>query len=113
PVLALALGVVDGLRPTLVALASSEAMGALSRTVALTTAALVVNVGFGVITALVLVRHTFPGRRLLAWFTDLPLAMSPVTIGLAFFLIVGRSGWLQPVLDALELDVVFAFPGML
>jgi sulfate transport system permease protein len=43
----------------------------------------------------------------------LPLAVSPVMIGLAFLLLLGRQGWLGPTLEALGLQVVFAPLGVL
>jgi len=113
PLAALLLGVIENSGPTLRVLASSEAMGALSRTIGLTTTSLVINLVLGVLTAVVLVRDRFVGRDVLGWFTDLPLAMSPITIGLAFFVIVGRNGWLQPWLEPLDIKLVFSFPGML
>src|SRR6266511_3624335 len=39
---------------------------------------------------------------------DLPLALSPIVVGLAFLLLYGRGGWLEN----LPFDVVFALPGM-
>jgi sulfate transport system permease protein len=43
---------------------------------------------------------------------DLPLAVSPVMTGLAFLLVFGRGGWLEPALDAAGWKVTFAFPGL-
>jgi sulfate transport system permease protein len=74
--------------------------------------ALVVNGGLGVVGALVLVRQRFWGRRALDALVDMPLAVSPVMTGLAFLLLFGRTGWLRPLLDALDLEVMFAFPGL-
>ena len=39
---------------------------------------------------------------------DLPLALSPVVVGLAFLLLFGTGGWL----DGLPFDVIFALPSM-
>jgi sulfate transport system permease protein len=112
PLAALAVGVVSDFGDTLARITAPEAISALSRTVSLAFIALVVNVALGVFTAIVLVRDRFFGRRVLGWLTDMPLAMSPVTIGLAFFVLFGRTGWLKPATDALGLDVVFAWPGL-
>jgi sulfate transport system permease protein len=112
PLAALVLGVVAKLGDTLAGVSAPAALSALSRTVSLAAIALVVNTVLGVFTAIVLVRDRFFGRRVLGWLTDLPLAMSPVTIGLAFFVLFGRTGWLKPVTDAIGLDVVFAWPGL-
>jgi sulfate transport system permease protein len=112
PLGALALGVFADIASTWTNLTAPEALTALSRTVSLALIALVVNVVLGVLTALVLVRDRFFGRRMLGWLTDLPLAMSPVTIGLAFFVLFGRTGWLKPATEAIGLEVVFAWPGL-
>jgi len=98
---------------TFAAIGSTSAIEALARTILLTAIALVVNLVLGIVLALVLTRDSFPGRAVLGWLTDLPLAMSPVTIGLAFFTVVGRGGWFNPVLDRLGIDIVFALPGMI
>lgn len=79
--------------------------------VALTSVA--VNTVFGVGISLLLVRHRFPGRRLLSALVDLPLSVSPVVVGLALVLVYGgRDGWLGPTLEDLGLQVIFAPPGM-
>jgi sulfate transport system permease protein len=79
--------------------------------VALTSVA--VNTVFGVGISLLLVRHRFPGRRLLGALVDLPLSVSPVVVGLALVLVYGgREGWLGPTLEDLGLQVIFAPPGM-
>ena len=79
--------------------------------VALTSVA--INTVFGVGISLPLVRHRFPGRRLLSALVDLPLSVSPVVVGLALVLVYGgRDGWLGPTLEDLGLQVIFAPPGM-
>lgn len=74
--------------------------------------ALLANGAVGVGGALVLPRHRFLGRRLLDALVDLPLAVSPVMTGLAFLLVFGRGGWLEPALAAGDWKVTFAFPGL-
>ena len=53
-------------------------------------------------------RHRFPGKGVLNAVVDLPLALSPVVIGLALFLLYGRDGWL----DWLPFQVLFSTPAM-
>jgi sulfate transport system permease protein len=89
-----------------------EALYALWLSVVIAAICLVVNGAVGVVGALVLVRQRFVGRWLLDALVDLPLAISPVMTGLGFLLLFGRSGVLQPVLQALDLKVAFAFPGL-
>jgi sulfate/thiosulfate transport system permease protein len=44
---------------------------------------------------------------------DLPLALSPIVVGLAFLLLYGREGWFGPWLIDHGLEIVFATPGMI
>ncbi|MBF6356976.1 sulfate ABC transporter permease subunit CysW [Nocardia higoensis] len=70
-----------------------------------------VNVVFGVITALALVRGRFPGRNLVQGIVDLPFAVSPVVVGVALILLWGAGGWLGGLED-LGFKVIFSLPGM-
>jgi sulfate transport system permease protein len=71
--------------------------------------ALVIDVLFGVAAAVLLVRYRFPGRRLLSAFIDIPIAVSPIVVGLALILVFGPDGWLGSVVQD---HVIFARPGM-
>ena len=55
----------------------------------------IVNTVFGIIVALVLTRDHFPGKRLMSALVDLPLAVSPVIVGLMAILLFGRGGWFE------------------
>ncbi|RJO69896.1 sulfate ABC transporter permease subunit CysW [Nocardia panacis] len=70
-----------------------------------------VNVVFGVVTAIALVRGRFPGRNLLQGIVDLPFAVSPVVIGVALILLWGVDGWFGG-LEHLGLKIIFNLPGM-
>ena len=67
---------------------------------------------FGTIVAWVFVRHRFPGRNLINGLVDMPFAVSPVVAGYMLLLLFGRNGLLAPVLEALDIQVAFALPGM-
>jgi sulfate/thiosulfate transport system permease protein len=67
----------------------------------------------GVVVALVLSRDRFPGRALLSAMVDLPLAVSPVIVGLMAVLLFGRGGWFEPWLTAHGIQVIFALPSMI
>jgi sulfate/thiosulfate transport system permease protein len=71
------------------------------------------NTVFGVIMALALVRHRFPGRALVNAAIDLPFAVSPVVIGLALILVYGQGGWFGSWLTERGIQVIFATPGMI
>lgn len=93
-------------------LLSSGALPALGRTVAITAIAIAINCVFGVAAALVLTRQRFWGRRLLDGLIEMPLAVSPVMIGLAFILIFGANGWARPLTEPLGVQVLFSFTGL-
>jgi sulfate transport system permease protein len=81
-------------------------------TAAIAGIAVIINVVFGVGISLLLARYTFPGRRLLSFFIDLPMALSPIVVGLALTLVYGTHGWFGGLLGDLGFQVIFAAPGM-
>jgi sulfate transport system permease protein len=74
--------------------------------------AVIANTVFGVLTAILIVRHDFPGKRVLNAFIDLPVAVSPVVVGLALILIYGKFGFFGGWLEARGFQIIFALPGM-
>ena len=101
-----------GLAPFVEALTSPSALHAFKVTLIVAAWAVVANTIFGVGVAILLVRHEFPGKRLLNALIDLPLAVSPVVVGLALILVYGRfapaGGWLEDI----GIQVIFSIPGM-
>lgn len=102
----------SGVAPVVAALTSPDAVHALQVSLMLVAVAVPVNTVFGVVCAFVLVRYRPPGTWLIAALVDLPFAVSPVVLGLALFILYGRTGWLGPLLTEHGIDVVFAVPGM-
>jgi len=68
---------------------------------------------FGTALAWVLVRYRFRGHWLLNGVIDLPFAVSPVVVGYMLLLLFGRTGLFAPVLEALNIRIAFALPGMI
>ena len=101
-----------GFAPAWNALTSPETIHAFKLTLIITAIAVPVNTVFGILCALLIVRHRFPGKGLLNAFIDLPLALSPVVVGLALFLLYGRNGWFGPWLSDHGIQVLFALPAM-
>jgi sulfate/thiosulfate transport system permease protein len=66
----------------------------------------------GVVAGYVLGRHRFRGRSVLNALVDLPMAVSPVTVGLMVVLLFGRGGWFEPFFSARGIQVIFALPSM-
>ena len=57
-------------------------------------------------------RGRIPGKGLLNAFIDLPLALSPVVVGLSLFLLYGRQGWFGTWLTEHGHQVLFATPSI-
>jgi sulfate transport system permease protein len=89
------------------AVTTPPAQHAFYLTVVITLIAVPLNALFGVLTALLLARGRFPGKRLLDAIVDLPFAVSPVVVGLALILVWGRTGWFHTT------GIIFAVPGMI
>jgi sulfate transport system permease protein len=71
------------------------------------------NTIFGLCAAWAIGRNKrFPGRALLISIIDLPFSISPVVAGLMVILLYGRNGWFGPWLDANNIKIIFAVPGM-
>ncbi|HCB04928.1 MAG TPA: sulfate ABC transporter [Nocardioides bacterium] len=86
---------------------------ALQLSVKIAVVATLINLLFGVGMSLLLVRYEFPGKRALSALIDLPLAVSPIVVGLALILVYnGRYGWFGPTLEDNGIQIVFSFPGM-
>ncbi|HEY6962102.1 MAG TPA: hypothetical protein VI408_09470, partial [Gaiellaceae bacterium] len=62
-------------------------------TLEITAIAVPLNTVFGIVCALEIVRRRFPGAGIVNAIVDLPLALSPVVVGLMLFLLYGRTGW--------------------
>lgn len=103
----------DGFGSLEIALSDPIVTGALWLTVQVAVWAVIINTVFGVAVSVLLVRYRFPGRQLLSSLVGLPLAVSPVVVGLALILIYGDAdGWFAPALEATGYQVIFAMPGM-
>jgi sulfate transport system permease protein len=70
------------------------------------------NLTFGVAAAWAIAKFEFPGKQLLTSLIDLPFAVSPVVSGLVYVLLFGKQGWLGPWLDAHDIKIIFAVPGI-
>ncbi|WP_313688290.1 sulfate/thiosulfate ABC transporter permease CysW, partial [Pantoea sp.] len=71
-----------------------------------------VNLVFGTLLAWLVTRFNFPGRQLLLTLFDIPFAVSPVVAGLMYLLFWGINGPAGGWLDAHNIQIMFAWPGM-
>jgi sulfate transport system permease protein len=101
-----------GVGPVWHSLTQPGAAHALTLSVEVAALAVVANTVFGVGAALLIVRHRFRGRRVLNALLDLPLAVSPVVVGLALILVYGKNTGFGGWLDGHGLKIIFAVPGM-
>jgi len=101
-----------GISPPFDAITSSDGMHALKLTLITVAIAVPLNTVFGVLCALLLVRHRWKGNVLIDAVINLPFAISPVVIGLSLFLLYGTKGWLEPGLAEAGIKVLFSTPGI-
>jgi sulfate transport system permease protein len=100
------------LGPAWSALTAPDTVHAFKLTLIITAIAVPVNTVFGIVCAIAIVRRRFPGKGFLNAFIDLPLALSPVVVGLSLFLLYGREGWFGGWLDRHDIQFLFALPAM-
>jgi sulfate/thiosulfate transport system permease protein len=101
-----------GFAPAWDAVTSPDALHALWLTFLVVLIAVPLDTVFGVGVALILSRHRFPGAWLLDALVDLPLAVSPVVVGIALILVYGQTGWFGNWLDAHGIHIIFSLPGI-
>ena len=73
----------------------------------------IINAVFGLITAYVMVRYEFPGKRLLNAIIDLPLAIPTLVTGIMLVILYGPQETLGNfLLEKLRLQIIFSPPGI-
>ncbi len=102
----------QGAAPFLENLTQPDFLHAAQLTILLAFIAVPLNTVFGLCAAWAIARHKFPGRAIALSIIDLPFSISPVVAGLMIVLLYGRLGWFGAWLEAHDLQIVFAFPGM-
>jgi sulfate/thiosulfate transport system permease protein len=70
------------------------------------------NVAFGIAAAWAVAKHKFPGRGILVTLIEIPFSISPIIAGICYLLLYGRQGLLGPWLQANDMQVIFALPGI-
>ena len=101
-----------GLMPVLQNLSDPEMLHAIGLTAGIALITVPVNLVFGIMLAWCCARFNFPGKQWLLAATDIPFAVSPVVAGLVYLLWYGANGPLAPWLEASEIQILFAWPGM-
>jgi sulfate/thiosulfate transport system permease protein len=93
-------------------IASPIAFDALKLTVFTAAIAAAVNLVMGTLTAYVLTRFEFPGRRVLDRLVDIPFAIPTLVTGVMLVVLYGPSGVLGGWLESRHMSVIFAKPGI-
>ena len=94
------------------ALTDPEALSAIKLTLAVAAISVSLNLVFGVIAAWAITKFEFFGKTLLISLIDLPFSVSPVISGLVFVLLFGAQGFFGSFLQAHDIQLLFAVPGI-
>ncbi|MBH8599140.1 MULTISPECIES: sulfate ABC transporter permease subunit CysW [unclassified Thermoactinomyces] len=90
----------------------ADALSAIRLTLLVAAISVSLNTIFGIAAAWAITKFEFRGKNLLITLIDLPFAVSPVISGLIFVLLFGAQGILGPWLEAHDIKIIFAVPGM-
>ena len=101
-----------GLGTYLEALGDRDALAAIRLTLLVAAISITLNIVFGIVGAWAIAKFDFPGKSLLNTLIDLPFSVSPVVSGLIFVLLFGLQGALGPWLQAHDVKIIFALPGI-
>jgi sulfate transport system permease protein len=102
-----------GISVYLAALVDGDTLSAIKLTLITAAVCVPLNLVFGVTAAWAIAKFSFPGKNLLITLIDLPFSVSPVISGLIYVLIFGLQGWIGPWLQAHDIKIVFAVPGII
>ena len=72
-----------------------------------------INVVFGLILAWVLVRYTFPGKKIVDALIDLPFALPTAVAGISLTAIYAKNGWVGQLFEPLGIQIAFTPIGIL
>ncbi len=101
-----------GLGAYFAAIVEPDALSAIKLTLAAAAISVPLNLVFGVAAAWAIAKFDFKGKSLLITVIDLPFSVSPVIAGLIFVLLFGLQGWIGNWLDAHQVKILFAVPGI-
>ncbi len=96
----------------LAALQEPDAWSAIELTLIAAAISVPLNLVFGVAAAWAIAKYEFRGKSFLTTLVDLPFSVSPVVAGLMYVLLFGAQGWFGPWLQAHDIKIIFAVPGI-
>jgi len=89
-----------------------DAWSAIRLTLTVAAIAVPFNVVFGLAASWAIAKFEFPGKSLLITLIDLPFSVSPVVSGLIYVLLFGSQGLFGGWLQAHNIQILFALPGI-
>ena len=94
------------------AIVEPDALAAVRLTLLAAGISVPLNLVFGFAAAWAIAKFEFRGKNVLLTLIDLPFSVSPVIAGLIYVLVFGLQGWFGGWLQAHDLKVIFAVPGI-
>ena len=101
-----------GWRFYMAALSDPDSMSAIRLTLLVAAISVPINVVFGFAAAWAIAKFEFRGKTFLITLIDLPFSVSPVVAGLMFVVLFGLQGFFGHWLDAHDIKIIFAVPGI-
>ncbi|MCA3562360.1 MAG: sulfate ABC transporter permease subunit CysW [Aestuariivirga sp.] len=89
-----------------------DTLAAIRLTLLVAAIAVPFNAAIGLAASWAIAKFEFRGKNLLLTLIDLPFSISPVISGLVYVLLFGAQGWLGPWLQAHDIQIIFAVPGI-
>jgi len=102
----------QGWKCYLQALVDPDSLAAIRLTLIVAAISVPLNVLFGLAAAWAIAKFQFRGKSLLITLIDLPFSVSPVVAGLMLVVLFGLQGFFGNWLDAHNIKVIFAVPGI-
>ncbi len=101
-----------GWQAYLAAITDPDAVSAIKLTLIAAIVSVPLNLVFGVAASWAIAKFEFRGKSILLTLIDLPFSVSPVISGLIYVLLFGAQGWFGPWLQAHDIKILFAVPGI-
>jgi sulfate transport system permease protein len=93
-------------------LLTEDTLHAIKLSVITALIAVPINTLFGIAAAWAIAKFDFPGRRFLTAIIELPYSISPIVAGVAYLFVFGAQGLFGPWLQANDIKIMFALPGI-
>jgi sulfate transport system permease protein len=94
------------------AIASPRVVASYQLTFGAALLAATVNLFAGLLVAWVLVRYSFPGKRIIDALVDLPFALPTAVAGISLTAILAGNGWIGQLLEPIGLELAFKPAGV-